>query len=49
MDSKTKKQTLSAKGFVSFSLNQIARLKKLGKPRTADKYTCALNSFMRFR
>lgn len=49
MDSKTKKQTSSAKGFASFSLNQIARLKKLGKPRTADKYTCALNSFMRFR
>lgn len=35
--------------FFSFMEEVIARLKRLGKTRTSETYTAALNSFMRFR
>ena len=36
-------------GFVFFSYTLVNRLRKIGRWRTADKYTTALNSFVRFR
>lgn len=42
--------SISAEGgsFLSFSRRLIARLKQMGKHRTADAYTTTLNSFVRF-
>ena len=36
-------------GFLSFARQLIQELKKIGKRRTAETYTTALNSFLRFR
>ena len=36
-------------GFVSFARQLIKELKQIGKRRTAETYTTALNSFLRFR
>ena len=36
-------------GFVAFARNLIVRLTQIGKTRTAETYTTALNSFVRFR
>ena len=35
--------------FLLFTRNLIVQLKQIGKVRTAETYTCALNSFMRFQ
>jgi len=35
-------------GFISFARQLIAELKRIGKRRTAETYTTALNSFLRF-
>ncbi len=35
-------------GFISFAWQLIAELKQIGKRRTAETYTTALNSFLRF-
>lgn len=36
-------------GFISFAKQLVGELKRIGKVRTAETYTTALNSFMRFR
>lgn len=36
-------------GFIAFTQTQINQLKQIGKRRTSETYTTALNSFMRFR
>ena len=36
-------------GFLSFARQLIQELKKIGKRRTAETYTTALNSFLRLR
>lgn len=35
--------------FLLFTRNLIVQLKQIGKIRTAETYTCALNSFIRFQ
>lgn len=36
-------------GFIAFTQTQIKQLKQIGKRRTSETYTTALNSFVRFR
>lgn len=49
MNPRIEKPASSIKEFATFSQDQIGRLIKVGKSRTAEKYTAAINSFMRFR
>ncbi len=39
----------SSEGIIAFAERIIAELRGVGKERTAETYTCALNSFKRFR